>query len=243
MFITSINLRINVPNDLENAWPFRKDRMIAFILKQGFDLIGFQEASPMMVDDLKSGLAHLYDVIFQPRDERGEGTPIFYKKHFKPIMSGTKWLTDTPDVSSNLKGSHFPRIVTYVRFPELIFFNTHLDYASDEICLRQSEILVDLIHKIKDKDEPMVLTGDFNMEPNSKTITFMKSRFKTFYEEASDERLTYHAFSDKTIGQPIDYIFYTPQLTPRDFMIHHHETKGVYISDHYPISVRMDLKK
>ncbi|OHE53556.1 MAG: hypothetical protein A2558_05360 [Tenericutes bacterium RIFOXYD2_FULL_35_11] len=228
---------------MENAWPYRKERMINFVLKQGFDVIGFQEASPLMVDDLKSGLSDVYDVIFQPRDERGEGTPIFYKKGLRPSMSGTKWLTETPDISSNLKGSHFPRIVTYARFNDFIFFNTHLDYASDEICLRQSEILVDLINQIKDQDEPMVLTGDFNMEPNSKTITFMKSRFKTFYEEAAEDLLTYHAFSDRILGQPIDYIFFTPQVLPHDFKIYHHEVKGVYISDHYPISFHMKLKK
>jgi len=238
MYIASINLRINVDVDGLNAWPYRKKKMIDFILNENFDFVGCQEASPLMISDLTEGIGHLYDVVFEPRDERGESTPIFYKKTNQPVACGTKWLTDTPNVLSQIKGSHFPRIVTYARFKDVLLFNTHLDYASDDVCHKQATFLVDIIKHIAYEKEPIVITGDFNMKPHSKTISYMKTEFKTCYHQSSDDLLTYHAFSDETKGQPIDYIFYSNHLYPERFNIHHHEKKHVYMSDHYPISVR-----
>ena len=57
MYIASINLRISVDIDKENNWVYRKKSMINFIKEQNFDVIGCQEASPMMVNDLKEELS------------------------------------------------------------------------------------------------------------------------------------------------------------------------------------------
>lgn len=230
MKIASINLRINVVVDGMNAWPHRKDRMISFIKEQAFDIIGCQEASPDMVKDMMEGLSNLYDVIFVPRDERGEGVPVFYKKVQNILETKTYWLSDEEDKVSMVEGSHFPRIVTFVRFDDLLFFNTHLDYASDDVCLKQVKHLLRIIHKIR-KDEDVIITGDFNTHPKSKTISYMLQHFKSNHH---DGLATFHGFIDQKEGEPIDYIFYVTHKKTSDIILHDHPK---CVSDHYPISM------
>lgn len=238
MKIASINLRVNVEVDGQNGWPYRKEHMIAFIKKENFDVIGCQEAFLDMVEDLKEGLSDLYEIIYVPRDDRGEGTPVLYKKELLVIEQQTFWLTETENTESMIEGSHFPRIVTFVRFKDFLFFNTHLDYASDDVCLKQAKHLVRIIQKVNRTNEKVMVTGDFNMHPDSKTIQYMLNHFKSDYKEESINQLTFHGFSEQTQGKPIDYIFYSNGMKTKDFTIHYHQSK-TYLSDHYPISVRM----
>jgi endonuclease/exonuclease/phosphatase family metal-dependent hydrolase len=233
MKVASINLRINVVIDGLNAWPHRKDRMISFIKEQAFDVIGCQEASPDMVKDLMSGLSDLYDVVFVPRDERGEGVPVFYKKEQNILETKTYWLSDEEDKVSMVDGSHFPRIVTFVRFDDLLFFNTHLDYVSDHVCLKQAKHLVRIIHKIR-KDEDVIITGDFNTHPKSKTISYMLQHFKSNHHE---KLATFHGFTDQKEGEPIDYIFYLTDKKTSSVMLH---DLPKCVSDHYPISMHIE---
>lgn len=238
MKIASINLRVNVEVDGLNSWPYRRDQMIHFIKKESFDIIGCQEAFLDMVEDLKIGLSDMYDMIYLPRDKRGESTPVLYRKGTKIIESKTYWLTDTPQVESMIEGSHFPRIVTYVKFPDFLFFNTHLDYASDEVCLKQAKHLIRIINQVNRKLEKVIITGDFNSHPNSKTIKFMMTHYQSDYQEHQTDQLTFHGFSQLTKGEPIDYIFYSKDVKTHQFKIHHHESIN-YLSDHYPISVKI----
>ncbi len=230
MKVASINLRINVASDGKNAWPHRKDLMMSFIKEQNFDIIGCQEASPDMVKDLMEGLSDLYDVVFVPRDERGEGVPVFYKKEQSILETKTYWLSDDENHISMVEGSHFPRIVTFVRFQDLLFFNTHLDYASDDVCLKQAKHLVRIIYKIR-KDEDVIITGDFNTHPKSKTISYMLQHFKSNHH---DGLATFHGFTDQKEGEPIDYIFYLTDKKTSSVMLHDFPK---YVSDHYPISM------
>lgn len=236
MKVASINLRVNVEVDGKNGWPYRKDDMTRFIKKESFDIIGCQEAFLDMVSDLQEGLRDTYDMMYMPRDSRGESTPVLYKKELKVIETKTFWLTDTEDVESMIDGSHFPRIVTYVKFQDFLFFNTHLDYASDDVCLKQAKHLMRIIHHLNQKNQKVIVTGDFNMHPNSKTIEFMMTHFLTDYKDHATDQLTFHGFTHITKGEPIDYIFYSKGVKTHDFKIHHHESIH-YLSDHYPISV------
>lgn len=237
MHIASINLRINVDVDQENSWVYRKQKMIDFIKEKDFDVIGCQEASEDMVLDLKEGLSNLYGIIFQPRDNRKEGTPILYKKEMVVLNQGTFWLSETPDQESIVEGSHFPRICTYARFKEFIFFNTHLDYVSDDVCLVQAQYLIENMNKLTTKEDVTIVTGDFNMYPGSKTIKYMKKHLKHDYQVNNQYQLTFHGYTDKVLGEPIDYIFHTKNMEAQPLVIHHNIVKGRYISDHYPISI------
>jgi len=239
MHIASINLRINVPVDGLLAWPYRKEKMIRFILDHDFDIIGCQEASFEMADDLYQGLKLYYQMIFQPRDARGEGTPIFYKKKYHPSSISTHWLSQTPDIESTIPGSHFPRIVTTARFNHVLFMNTHLDYASDDVCLKQAHHVIEMMNRIKKEDDDIVLVGDFNMYPESQTIRFVNHHLSSVY--GKQEPLTFHGFQDLKEGKPIDYIFTSSNITVQSWYVHH-DKPGIYLSDHYPISAILEFK-
>jgi endonuclease/exonuclease/phosphatase family metal-dependent hydrolase len=189
-----------------------------------------------MVKDLMEGLSDLYQVIFVPRDERGEGVPVLFKIEYNSLETKTYWLSDDENKISMVEGSHFPRIVTFVRFNDLLFFNTHLDYASDDVCLKQAQHLVRIIHNIR-KDEDVIITGDFNTHPKSKTISYMLKHFKSNHHE---RLATFHGFTEQKEGEPIDYIFYLTDKKTSSVMLHD-RPKGV--SDHYPISMMVENKK
>lgn len=243
MQIASINLRIDSKVDYENSWSNRKNHMIQFIKEKAFDIIGCQEASSLMVQNLKDGLSDLYEIIFQPRDSRGEGTPILYKKGMRVFESGTFWLSETPDYESLVDGSHFPRICTYARFKDFIFFNTHLDYVSDEVCLVQSKYLIKNIQMRTNDNDSVILSGDFNCQLGSKTIQYISKYLIHDYKIKSKKQLTYHGYSDRVLGEPIDYIFHSHDVLTNNLVIHYNKQKDIYLSDHYPISIYITIKK
>ncbi len=235
MKFASINLRINLVSDKEYAWSYRKQRVIELIRRESFDIIGCQEASFDMVNDLNEGLSDIYHIYYQQRDQNGEGTPILYKKNLNIQEMKTFWLSDTPEVESVIRGSHFPRIMSYIRLNHLLFINTHLDYASDDVCLKQAKYLHHLIERLKNSDDRIIITGDFNVYPTSKTMKYMKSLYLSLDRTEDEEQLTFHGFSNQRKGKPIDYILYSNNLVMSDYRIHHNQDKD-YLSDHYPIS-------
>ncbi|RJX26633.1 MAG: hypothetical protein C4537_01945 [Acholeplasma sp.] len=245
MHIASINLRIDVTVDGIHQWIYRRKAMMEFILKEEFDVIGMQEAGPGMFHDLISGLGDHYQIIYQGRDERGEGTPVAIKKDLPILKQGTLWLTDTKEVESTIPGSHFPRIVTFVHIggsTPFYFFNTHLDYASDDICKTQALHLLKIIKQVNQEHLPYVITGDFNQYPDSMTIKTLKKSHQSIYDSMNGYPLTFHGFSDKKEGLPIDYIFLSDQWLIKNSMVHHHKNQGIYLSDHYPISIQITKK-
>lgn len=246
--ILSFNLRVNVLNDGMHAWDFRKKKVFDYLNENQFDFIGFQEANKEMYIELQDSLVN-YDHYGIGRDQKGEAIPIFIKKGIAEVLeTNTFWLSETPEVESMVHGSNYSRISTYVvlRTKEgkiLIFFNAHLDYASDAVCFEQSKHLVAYMRKIENKYHgALILTGDFNQIPTSSTIEYLSSEFRSVYEDKKNIHLTYHAFTDETEGEPIDYIFYNSLVQMDSFKVIHHQKEKEYLSDHYPILATFEIK-
>jgi len=242
--LLSFNLRVQTDHDGPHAWTYRKPFVIEFLKSHDFDVMGFQEITPEMFKDLNTHLDQ-YESYGIPRDEMGEASPIFIRKNtFEVLESKTLWLTDTPNLESKVKGSHFARIVTYVILKKdqkkLAFFNTHLDYASDEVCHRQAINLSKIIDKVTQKYAcSFVLSGDFNTEPFSKTITYLKDRYEMVYE-GEPYQLTFHAYTHQTEGLPIDYFFFSKEIKKKAFEIEVNQPKSQFLSDHYPLILNLE---
>lgn len=244
MNILSFNLRIDVPVDGTNAWNYRKEDVINFLVKRDADLIGFQEVGPHMYVYLKHNLTS-YDSFYVGRDQYGEGTPIFLKKNkYKLLEANTIWLTQTPHKESIITGSNFTRIASYVVFENqrhevIAFFNTHLDYSGDETTYKQSVHLQNYIDAIKEKyDAKIIICGDFNSFPDSKTISYFSDKYQTTFNLNDENQLTFHGYSDNKKGMPIDYFFVDNRLTINKFEIIYNKNNK-YLSDHYPISIKL----
>ncbi len=246
--VLSFNLRVNTINDGKYAWIYRKSYVFDFIHKNDFDLIGFQEVTPDMYSELNQHL-NLYESFGVSRDASGESTPIYVKKDkFRVIESKTLWLSKTPEIESIIKGSNFPRIVTYIIADDgsklLAYFNTHLDYASDEICKEQTEILVNIIQKIQLKYKcEIILAGDFNQHPESQTVKYLDRHFISCYQDKNQYSLTFHGFTGQIKGLPIDYIYISKGIHNQNYKVYSEQKNKIFLSDHYPLIMKFSIKK
>lgn len=114
--IMTFNVRIDVPVDKENGWPYRKQAISEYIKKELPVVLGIQEANQHMLDELMSFLP-MYQFIGLPREEGTEYSAILYlKTKAKCLKTDTIWLSDTPRRTSKFQESAFPRIATMGRF-------------------------------------------------------------------------------------------------------------------------------
>ena len=259
--VLTLNIRYDNPADAPNDWTSRKDFVLSFIEGEKPDIFGFQEALWHQYYFLDSALTG-YKSISAGRDDgrrKGEMTPVFYSKdRFRAINTGTFWLSETPDVpGSKGWGAVLPRIVTWVELYDnssegsFFFFNTHYSHMSDSARLMSSKIILEEVKKIAG-ESPFVLTGDFNMLPDSKAYTTLTEGGQEgatiidsyLISEIEPEGLayTFNGFRDKEGAGRIDYIFVS-----NDARVLNHETKGprrgrLFLSDHWPVIAAVILR-
>ena len=100
--VGSFNIRCNTTADGENAWPYRKDRVMALIAFYEYDIIGVQEARPEQMADMKQMTEYASVGVGRDGEQGGEFSAIFYRTDRIQILdSGTFWLSETPEVVTN----------------------------------------------------------------------------------------------------------------------------------------------
>lgn len=230
----------------------RIDLVIKMIETYKPDSVGFQEATGAWVALLAERLGDEYAYVSCGRNEdnTGEASSIFYlKSRFKEVESGTKWMSNTPDVAgSKLPESSNPRIFTYVVLEEkethksFVHVNTHLEHTSEDARVAQVEILLNYISRFDDSKIPCVLTGDFNCTAGSRSynqvIAYGLVNSSTIAKKVHEGE-TYHGYG--TTSSIIDFIFVSNAHISVDFYrvcneVFLSETgKILYPSDHNPV--------
>lgn len=256
--VMSFNIRMDTKSDSANAWPFRKDMAASQILFHEADIVGVQEALHHQMTDLSERLKK-YKYIGGGRDdgkERGEYSAIFYnEERLEMIVSETFWLSPTPAVPGS-KGwdAAITRVVTWGRFKdkrngkEFFVFNTHFDHIGKE-ARKQSARLI--LQKIKDLagSKPVILTGDFNANPNDEPIQVITDKENPMHlVDAKSISATPHYGPTGTFSgfgprertdQPIDYIFVRNGVTVLKHATLSETWQGRFSSDHFPILARV----
>ncbi|MDR0338355.1 MAG: endonuclease/exonuclease/phosphatase family protein [Planctomycetaceae bacterium] len=246
-----------------------------------YDFIGTQETSNNpnkpkyhQVKQLADAMTD-YGSLFAPcggkLDKFSLSNMILWRKdrwEIDPNDSGTFWLSSTPDVSGSNdwveKNRGGERNVTYGLFHEInakgrtgkkvYFFNTHLNVFVETARLRSAILIMDKIKNRKEKDAPVIVTGDFNSLQNSSLIAYMQGKplefdgktltpplplietFKTVHPD-SKEFGTVHGYRDKiSWDRKIDFIFASPPLKPIGAKIILTQKDGLYPSDHLPVN-------
>ena len=97
---------------------------------------------------------------------------------------------------------------------------------------------------MKKHDFPLFLLGDFNDTPESETVKSCKE-FKDIelIDTTENSGHTFHRFGNPEKFQKIDYIF-TDKATSakvKSVEVWNDELNGIYLSDHYPICVTVEL--
>lgn len=254
--VMTFNLRVNTPEDRENAWPYRIHRVGAIIRELEPAIIGTQEGFYSMLRDLDGELPG-YRRIGEGRlgYESGlwamdECCAIYYKDDLlSPQEYGQFWLSKTPDVpGSKSWDSSLPRICTWVRFHEkrgtgrdFYVLNTHFDHLGERAREESARFILHYIERCRLQHQlPVILMGDLNEEPDQPGVTLLRqSLLDAYMASAQPVGRTFHEYEGGVEGEPIDYIFVTPDIRLVETVVHRQQVDGGYPSDHYPVSARL----
>ncbi|UVI33041.1 endonuclease/exonuclease/phosphatase family protein [Paenibacillus spongiae] len=256
--VMTLNLRINVTSDGDNAWPHRLQAVSDLIQESNPTLLGTQEGSYGMLQDM-DGFMPAYSRIGEGRlgldsgqAPHDECCAIFYKHdELTPVKHGQYWLSETPELpGSKSWDSSLPRICTWVCFelkqqPGTRFyaFNTHFDHMGQEAREESAKLIMDRIRQIREQEElPSLLMGDFNAHPDNIAIQLLQEQFNDAYSLLNEPvGCTFHAFEGGREGQPIDFIFSAGDVELSEVVVDREQRHGKYPSDHYSIAATATL--
>lgn len=258
--VMTFNIRLNIPVDSLNAWPYRKDKAASQIIFHEVHLLGVQEALHDQMMDLKDRLSK-YKYVGGGRDdgkEKGEYSAIFYDTtRLQVLQTKMFWLSETPEVpGSKSWDAAITRIVTWAKFKDrktkkiFFAFNTHFDHMG-KVARRESAKIV--LHKAKEiaGNIPLIFTGDFNSQPADEPIQIIINKTNPLHlidtKEISQTPHygptgTFNAFGSKEINdQPIDYIFIKGKWKVLKHATISQTWEGRFASDHFAVLARVSL--
>ena len=257
MNIITFNIRLNTSSDGLNAWPNRIEMVTGLLKFHEPDIFGLQEALYNQIEDLQNNLPD-YEWFGVGRDDgkkEGEFSPIFFNKsNFILIDQNTFWLSETPEIPSKSWDSSLNRIVTWGRFKskitgkQFLVFNTHFDHRGVE-ARKQSAILIrkKIEEMTKDKNLPVILTGDFNLTPDQEPISHIK-KYLSDSREVSEQPPygpvgTFNSFDwNAPMEGRIDYIFVQGSIKVLKYAVLTDSKEKRWPSDHLPVFAKVQLK-
>ena len=234
--VMTFNMRYDNPEDGQNNWRFRRERIAGVIKAQEVDVLGTQELLSNQFDDL-SGLLTGYQGVGVGRldgAESGEYCAVFFRKdRFTLLDSGTFWLSETPEVDGR----------------ELFFIDTHLDHVGQVARDEGVSLLMKRIETLSG-GRPVILTGDFNSEPGSSVVAHVQKDgvLRDAKAIAAQRSGTDWSFSD--FGQIpeaerplLDYIFVSGDIEAVRYEVLPDTFDGGYVSDHAPVMAVVKIAK
>lgn len=256
--VMTFNMRYDNPEDGQNNWRFRRERIAGVIKAQEVDVLGTQELLSNQFNDL-SGLLTGYQGVGVGRldgAESGEYCAVFFRKdRFTLLDSGTFWLSETPEVVGSLGwDGACERIATWVVLRdrdgrELFFIDTHLDHVGQVARDEGVSLLMKRIETLSG-GRPVILTGDFNSEPGSLVVAHVQKDgvLRDAKAIAAQRSGTDWSFSD--FGQIpeaerplLDYIFVSGDIEAVRYEVLPDTFDGGYVSDHAPVMAVVKIAK
>lgn len=256
--VMTFNMRYDNPEDGQNNWRFRRERIAGVIKAQEVDVLGTQELLSNQFND-QSGLLTGYQGVGVGRldgAESGEYCAVFFRKdRFTLLDSGTFWLSETPEVVGSLGwDGACERIATWVVLRdrdgrELFFIDTHLDHVGQVARDEGVSLLMKRIETLSG-GRPVILTGDFNSEPGSSVVAHVQKDgvLRDAKAIAAQRSGTDWSFSD--FGQIpeaerplLDYIFVSGDIEAVRYEVLPDIFDGGYVSDHAPVMAVVKIAK
>lgn len=246
--LMSFNLRYDNPNDNEDNWHHRKEKVIELIKNYEPAIFGIQEGLSHQVNYMDSCLSN-YKYIGVGRDdakEEGEYSAIFYDTTIINLEEeNTFWLSESPDSISVGWDASMERICTYGLFKNkesgnrIWIFNTHFDHRGKEARKNSAYLILKKIENLNNLKFPIALMGDFNSRPTDLPIEIIKEKLmdgqliseNPFYGPTG----TFNGFKNETVTNRIDYIFTDNLKVLRYIHIDDRLNNNRHISDHLPV--------
>ena len=120
-----------------------------------------------------------------------------------------------------------------------------LDHISDKARIEGIQCVLEQMERFnRNLALPSMIMGDYNALPDSETIRFCNEHKDPVIKDVTTEiPVTYHGYG--TDAQKIDYIYVSEDITSAVNAVGAWETSfnGIYLSDHYPVFVDVDMDK
>lgn len=247
MKVITFNIRCcDDPNG--NSIEERAPRLKTVLEKYDADIVGFQEATPLWIEKINAYFGTEYTIFNKYRAlENLESCPLMWKTDkFDLIDSGYFWLSDTPWIESFGNDSECDclRICEWVFLREKAtgksfhYFNTHFGFENG-----YQIASADLLKKTADllKSENVIITGDFNAEPDSDCYARMTEYFGDANVVTGAECIdTFHSYG--TESKRIDYIFINENIDVKSYQVIDDLVEGKYPSDHYGAMIKFGIR-
>ena len=246
--VMSYNIRIGSANDGTNSWHLRYQATEKMLKDQSPDVFGVQEALEYQVRYIKEMCG--YESVGVGREDgkkEGEFMSIFWnKKKVSMVKWGTFWLSETPKKPSMGWDAACFRTATWALMKDkktgkkFYFVNTHLDHKGKEAQKNGLKLIVERIAEINPEGYPMVLTGDFNIEPDNANLTELDQKMQSTRKIAArtDSHDTFNGWG-KGKGI-IDYIYVSGfSSCPEYQTVTKKYDNRKFISDHYPVTATL----
>ena len=244
--VMSFNLRVESPGDGINRFSLRIERVLDAIQSEDPDLIGFQETTEVGRVFLREALKDEYYLIGggSRQHYRKGGAAIAFKRNvFELIALETKWLSPTPDIpGSRYEDSdqsiyprhyHLAKLRVNATNKVFYFLNTHPDHMGVNVRTLETKQIMEALRPLVSL--PIIMTGDFNAQPNEKSIRQILEDSSLGMMDVTDQLGgTYHAFGKVKPPLKVDYIFANMPCV-ESHAVENVPINGVYISDHDPI--------
>lgn len=252
--VMTYNIRLDIASDGENSWSNRKEKVFGLIKFHQPDIFGIQEGLPNQVEFLDSILVD-FDVIGKGRDggQKGEHSSIFYNiEKFEVITSNTFWLSETPLKISRGWDAALNRICTYALFRDkkankfFWVFNTHFDHVGEIARSKSAQLIHQKISELNKHNYPVIIMGDFNLEPETEPILFLSINYLNVKKAAKfvyNSSGTFNAFDFyKPVTKEIDYVFVSKEsFLVESYAVITDSNSCKYPSDHFPVLVELQF--
>ena len=242
--VMSYNIRLGSAQDGTNSWALRYTATGKMLEDQKPDVFGVQEALEYQVRYIEEMCG--YESVGVGREngkKEGEHMSIFWnKKTVSMLKWGTFWLSDTPEKPSKGWDAECFRTATWALMKDkktgkkFYFVNTHLDHEGKEAQKNGLKLIVEKIAEMNPEGLPMVLTGDFNIEPSNPALADLDARMQSTRKiaEKTDDLTTYNGWGKSSMM--IDYIYVSGfSSCPEYQTVTKRYADRKFISDHYPI--------
>ncbi|MBR0239524.1 MAG: endonuclease/exonuclease/phosphatase family protein [Bacteroidales bacterium] len=248
--VMSFNVRNAKAADGDNAWELRRSATIAMLDEVQPDVFGLQEAYPEQEEYITSERPK-YVAYGIGRNDGIEGermSVVYNTETLQMLECGTWWLSETPDIPSVGWDAKYPRTATWALLKDLrcgrefYLVNTHLDHRGVLARRYGLAMVMDLIRQMN-PDTPLILMGDFNVEPGDECLTDVEALMCNARSSAkvTEDTPSFNGFKESEGHKTIDYIYYKGFSGAESFKVLNQPFDGKpFISDHYPIVATID---
>ena len=246
--VMSYNIRLGSAQDGTNSWGLRYTATEEMLKDQQPDVFGVQEALEYQVRYIEDMCG--YESVGVGREngkKEGEYMSIFWnKKTVSMLKWGTFWLSETPQKPSRGWDAACFRTATWALRKDkatgdkFYFINTHLDHQGVQAQKNGLKLIMDKIAEINDDGYPVVLVGDFNMEPSNPNLSDLDASMQSARNiaEQTDSHATYNGWGKS--NTMIDYIYVSGfSSCPEYQTVTKRYADRKFVSDHYPICARL----